>query len=78
MIHALIALSLGPIGRWFVMGGLLLALIGGVWIKVKNDAAVAERARIERANQEKSDAAKRELDRVLGGDASRVRSFDRD
>ena len=77
-MHSLIALSLGPIGRHVVLGGLLLALIGGVWIKVTNDAAVAERARIERENQRKSDAAKRELDRVLGGDASRVRSFDRD
>jgi hypothetical protein len=62
-MHSLIAFSLGPIGRYVVLAGLLTAIVGGVYIKVTNDAADAERARIERANSASRDAAdKAQLD----------------
>jgi hypothetical protein len=33
-MHALAAFAVGPVGRYVVLGGLLLAMIGGVWWKV--------------------------------------------
>lgn len=74
----LIAMLTGPVSRYFVLGGLLLALIAGVGLKVISDARQAERARIERQERKNAEAAKRELDRLGGGDDSRVRGFDRD
>jgi hypothetical protein len=56
-MHALIAFAIGPIGRYVVLGALLLALIGGVYLKVRSDGAEAERVRIERANAKARDAA---------------------
>ncbi len=46
--------------------------------RIASDAVEKERARIERMERGRADAAKVELDRVLGGDRRRVSGFDRD
>ena len=77
-MHSLIAFSLGPIGRHVVLAGLLAAVVGGTYLKIKSDILAAERARIVEKERAHEAAAKRELDRVLSGDDSRVRGFYRD
>ncbi len=76
------AVKAGDLWARATVVGLIFATVLGVigWQihRIKSEAAEAERSRIERINQEKADAAKRELDRVIGGDTSRVRGFDRD
>jgi len=51
-MNALIWL-LSPIARYAAFGLLIIALAGGIYLKIQNDAVSAERARIE---QEKTDA----------------------
>ena len=77
-MHVLIAFFLGPIGRYVGLALLVAAVVGGVLWKARTDGAADAIAKIERKQQEKIDAAKAGADRVLGGDDSRVRGFDRD
>jgi hypothetical protein len=77
-MHALIAFFLGPIGRYV---GLALILGGIAWgaIHMIERGAVA-RSEMQREREARSHerAAKKELDRLLRGDDSGVRGFDRD
>lgn len=77
-MHALVAFAIGPIGRYVVLAGFLIALCGGTYLKIKSDIVAAERARIAEKERAHEAAAKRESDRVSGGDTSRVRGFYRD
>lgn len=76
-MHALVAFAIGPVGRYVVLAGLLLALCGGTYLKIKSDILAAERARIVEKERAHEAAAKRELDRLNGGDRSGVSGFDR-
>lgn len=72
----MIALLFSPIGRWLLVGGVILALAGGVYFKIRSDAV----AEIEAAAT--IDALRRMEDAVRAGDAidlspDRVRDPDR-
>ena len=76
-MHAVIAFALGPIGRYVVLAGLALAAVFYAIHTIEQRQDALTRAKIEAAQKEKADAAKSELDRLIGGDDSRVRQFDR-
>jgi hypothetical protein len=77
-MHALVAFAIGPIGRYVVLAGLLLAIVGGTYLKIRSDILAAERARTVEKERAHEAAAKRELDKLIGGDDSIVRRFDRE
>jgi len=52
-MHALLAFSLGPIGRWVVLVGLVLAIAGGAYLKIRSDVRAEEEARRARAAQQR-------------------------
>jgi hypothetical protein len=57
MIAPLVAFAIGPVGRYFVLGGMLLAMVLGVWWKIDHDARQSALAAVERANRKAQDAA---------------------
>ncbi len=61
---------------WAVLGLLLAAGLYGC--QQRRDGAAGALIEIERKQQEQADAARKETDRVLRGDRSRVMQFDRD
>lgn len=62
----MIALFLSPIARYVAMGVLLVALIGGVYVKIRSDAIEAEHSRLT------SDALKRTQDAIRSGDNAAI------
>jgi hypothetical protein len=63
----MIALLFSPLGRYLVIGGIILALVGGAYFKIRSDA----QAEIEAAAQ--ADALRRTQDALRAGDAIDVR-----
>ena len=52
-MHALVAFAIGPVGRYVVLAGLLLALCGGTYLKIKSDIRAQEEAARVRAAQQR-------------------------
>ncbi len=50
-MHALIAFAIGPIGRYVVLGGILIAIIGGTYLKIQSDIRAKDEAARQRAAQ---------------------------
>ena len=82
LITFLAALKAGDIWARFVAVGLVFAALFATSLVMlyRHDQRVAAEAvaKIERQQQEKINAAKAGADRVISGDDSRVRGFDRD
>lgn len=65
-----------PWQAWAMLG---LLLAGGLYgCQQRREGAAGVLVEIERKQQEQADAARKETDRVLRGDRSRVMQFDRD
>lgn len=56
----------------------LLLAVGFYGCQQRHEGAAGALVEIERKQQEQADAARKETDRVLRGDRSRVMQFDRD
>jgi hypothetical protein len=72
----MIALLLSPIGRYLMIGGLIVMAVGGFYLKVRSDA----KAEIEAAAQ--ADVLRRTQDALRAGDTidvhpDRLRESDR-
>ena len=63
----MIALLLSPLGRYILIGGLLVAVSGGLYLKIRSDA----KAEVEAAAQ--ADALRRMSDAIRAGDSIDVR-----
>lgn len=63
----MIALLLFPLGRYLLIGGILVLALGGWYLKVRSDA----KAEVEAAAQ--ADALRRTQDAIRAGDAIDVR-----
>lgn len=63
----MIALLLSPLGRYLLIGGILVLAIGGWYLKVRSDA----KAEVEAAAQ--ADALRRTQDAIRAGDSIDVR-----
>jgi len=63
----MIALLLSPLGRYLLIGGILVLALGGWYLKVRSDA----KAEVEAAAQ--ADALRRTQDAIRAGDAIDVR-----
>ena len=63
----MIALLLSPLGRYLLIGGILVLALGGWYLKVRSDA----KAEVEAAAQ--ADALRRTQDAIRAGDSIDVR-----
>jgi hypothetical protein len=77
-MHALIAFALGPVGRWVAGAVFIVALAASIYAKGRIDGRDAMQAKYEAMNAAAAAGAKKEADRVQGGDRSKVKGFDRD
>lgn len=64
----MIGLLLSPLGRYILIGGLVIVALGGVYVKIRSDAINEVKA------QATSDALKRVQDAIAAGDAAAVSS----
>ena len=62
----MIALLFSPLGRYILIGGLVIVALGGVYVKIRSDAINEVKA------QATSDALKRTQDAIAAGDAAAV------
>lgn len=62
----MIGLLFSPIGRYIVIGGIVIVALGGVYVKIRSDAINEIKA------QATSDALKRTQDAIAAGDAAAV------
>ena len=62
----MITLLFSPLGRYIVIGGVLLVVLGGVYVKIKSDAVSEYQAKAT------SEALKRTQDAIAAGDAAAV------
>jgi len=62
----MIGLLFTPLGRYVLIGGLAIMVLGGVYVKIRSDAADEIRV------QATSDALKRTQDAISAGDAAAV------
>ena len=64
----MIGLLFSPLGRYILIGGLVIVALGGVYVKIRSDAINEVKA------QATSDALKRVQDAIAAGDAAAVSS----
>jgi hypothetical protein len=62
----MIGLLFSPLGRYILIGGVLIVALGGVYVKIRADAINEIKA------QATSDALKRTQDAIAAGDAAAV------
>ena len=62
----MIGLLFSPIGRYILIGGIVIVALGGVYVKIRSDAINEVKA------QATSDALKRTQDAIAAGDAAAV------
>ena len=62
----MITLLFSPLGRYIAIGGVLLVVLGGVYVKIKSDAITEYQAKAT------SEALKRTQDAIAAGDAADV------
>jgi len=62
----MIGLLLSPLGRYILIGGVLIVALGGVYVKIRADAINEIKA------QATADALKRTQDAIAAGDAAAV------
>jgi hypothetical protein len=62
----MIGLLFSPLGRYILIGGVLIVALGGVYVKIRSDAINEIKA------QATSDALKRTQDAIAAGDAAAV------
>ena len=62
----MIGLLFSPVGRYILIGGLVIVALGGVYVKIRSDAINEVKA------QATSDALKRTQDAIAAGDAAAV------
>ena len=62
----MIGLLFSPLGRYILIGGLVIVSLGGVYVKIRSDAINEVKA------QATSDALKRTQDAIAAGDAAAV------
>lgn len=62
----MIGLLFSPLGRYILIGGLVIVVLGGVYVKIRSDAINEVKA------QATSDALKRTQDAIAAGDAAAV------
>jgi len=62
----MITLLFSPLGRYIAIGGVLLVVLGGVYVKIKSDAVAEYQAKAT------SEALKRTQDAIAAGDAAAV------
>ena len=62
----MIGLLFSPLGRYILIGGLVIVALGGVYVKIRSDAVNEVKA------QATSDALKRTQDAIAAGDAAAV------
>ncbi len=62
----MIGLLFSPIGRYILIGGIVIVALGGVYVKIRSDAINEIKA------QATSDALKRTQDAIAAGDAAAV------
>jgi hypothetical protein len=62
----MIGLLFSPLGRYILIGGVLIVALGGVYVKIRADAINEVKA------QATSDALKRTQDAIAAGDAAAV------
>lgn len=77
-MHALVAFALGPVGRWVAGLGFIIAVAASIYAKGRIDGREALRAKLDAQAAQALGLAKKEADRVIGGDRSKVEGFDRD
>lgn len=62
----MITLLFSPLGRYMVIGGVLLMVLGGIYVKIRHDAVSEYQAKAT------SNALKRTQDAIAAGDAAAV------
>jgi hypothetical protein len=62
----MIGLLFSPLGRYILIGGVLIVALGGVYVKIRSDAINEIKA------QATADALKRTQDAIAAGDAAAV------
>lgn len=62
----MITLLFTPLGRYMVIGGVLLMVLGGIYVKIRHDAVTDYKAAAT------SEALKRTQDAIAAGDAAAV------
>ena len=62
----MIGLLFSPLGRYILIGGVLIVALGGVYVKIRSDAIN------EIKTQATADALKRTQDAIAAGDAAAV------
>ncbi len=62
----MIPLLFSPLGRYIVIGGVLLVVLGGVYVKIKSDAVAEYQAKAT------YEALKRTQDAIAAGDAAAI------
>ncbi|MCH9836063.1 hypothetical protein K0U83_10400 [bacterium] len=62
----MITLLFSPLGRYIAIGGVLLVVLGGVYVKIKSDAVNEYQAKAT------SEALKRTQDAIAAGDAAAI------
>lgn len=62
----MIGLLFSPLGRYILIGGLVIVALGGVYVKIRSDAINEVKA------QATSDALKRTQDAIAAGDNAAV------
>jgi hypothetical protein len=77
-MHALIAFAIGPVGRWIAGIAFVGVLALSIYSKGYGDGGRALQAKIDAREAKATAGAKKEADRVQGGDRSNVKGFDRD
>lgn len=77
-MHALVAFALGPVGRWVAGAAFVGVLALSIYSKGYGDGGRAVQAKIDAQAAKAAAGAKRETDRVQGGDRSKVEGFDRE
>jgi hypothetical protein len=62
----MIGLLFSPLGRYILIGGIVIVVLGGVYVKIRSDAVNEIKA------QATSEALKRVQDAIAAGDAAAV------
>lgn len=62
----MITLLFSPLGRYMVIGGVLLMVLGGIYVKIRHDAVTDYKAAAT------SEALKRTQNAIAAGDAAAV------
>jgi hypothetical protein len=62
----MISLLISPLGRYIAIAGVLLVVLGGIYVKIKSDAVSEFQAKST------SEALKRTQDAIAAGDAAAV------